>query len=296
LSHYWESLRKKLSRDIKSPAADRAFAKIKREHAVLADFLFPADVVAHLWNGDSDYERSNRILAALLEVAQRGPEPALGRDALWLSLWPGLDAAYRRISRHRFERQVEVAAALSAAFLDLVARQRLDRVTQVAATLVRSSARDAIAALRRERGHGSDGFRTRLDLSPDDFEAAPSLEQQFTDFAEYLKALGQIEAELAVEVFVFSETRAAAGARVGLGEEASHKRLVRAVRRLRAEIELRNVRIGERQRFPLLPDDETSTQQSPRRGETDDQQHVAEDRGTREAARSTGRVLAPAAE
>src|SRR5690606_24257308 len=90
-----------------------------------------------------------RVLGALVTMAQRREHPELASALLWLGLWPGLDAIYRRRLRFFIGEPDELAADLTGAFTELVARLDLGSVRRVAATLVLSTERDLMTRRKR---------------------------------------------------------------------------------------------------------------------------------------------------
>ncbi|HQG03873.1 MAG TPA: hypothetical protein PK838_06075, partial [Thermoleophilia bacterium] len=184
----------------------------------------------------------------------------LAATLLWLGLWPGLDAVYRRRLGHFSGEPDELVAELASAFTELVERLDLDAVHRVAATLVRSTQRDVMdhrkrawaAANHELEGEPNEPLR---DLEGDIWRASwfdkvsfqrwaatgnalPSL--SFDEDVAMLRAglvpvVGE-DADLLVAVLVLDETQREAGERLGLTHDAARKRFQRALRRLREHL------------------------------------------------------------
>jgi len=180
----------------------------------------------------------------------------LASALLWLGLWPGLDAVYRRRLKHFCFRREELVSELALAFTRLVERLALRPATRLAATLVRSTERDvlyerkrlwATEELTREAHAVSDDLMHR---PPEDRAAVrdwaascaapvPGLLPELTSHREpsalraWLKPVVGDDAELLVAVLVLEESRPEAGMRLGLSPDAARKRFARALGRAR---------------------------------------------------------------
>ena len=84
-----------------------------------------------------------------MTLVQRREHHELVSGLLWLGLWPGLDAVYRRRQRNFRGQPEELIAELADVFTGIIERLDLEVVHRVAATLVRSTARDLIDRRRR---------------------------------------------------------------------------------------------------------------------------------------------------
>ena len=96
-----------------------------------------------------DLDEKDRLLGVLVTLVQRREHHELVSGLLWLGLWPGLDAVYRRRQRNFRGQPEELIAELADAFTGIIERLDLEVVHRVAATLVRSTARDLIDRRRR---------------------------------------------------------------------------------------------------------------------------------------------------
>ncbi|MBC7174054.1 MAG: sigma-70 family RNA polymerase sigma factor [Polyangiaceae bacterium] len=256
----WEALHAGLDRSVRTLQADQAFQQAKHRHLALAGFDEPQKVVAHLTSKLGDLDEKDRILGTLVTLVQRREHHELASALLWLGLWPGLDAVYRRRLRHFLGEPDELVADLASVFTELVARLDLEAVHRVAATLVRSTERDVMAHRKRawaDDAHELNGEPNEplRDLEGDIFSASwfdkASLQRwaasgnvvpglSFDDDVAVLRAwLGPIvreDAELLIAVLVMDETQREAGARLGLSHDAARKRFQRALGRLREHL------------------------------------------------------------
>ena len=144
----WAALHSSLRAAVRSLQFDLEFHEAKRHHALLAAFSDPGRVIAYLHRHEGDLDEKDRLLGLLVHLAQRRQHRDLATTLLWLGLWPGLDAVYRRRLKY-FCDPDELVSELASAFVALVERLNLSTVTRVAATLVRSTERDVMAARKR---------------------------------------------------------------------------------------------------------------------------------------------------
>jgi len=256
----WEALHAGLDRSVRTLQADQAFQQAKQQHCALAAFDEPKKLVAHLTSKSGDLDEKDRVLGTLLRLVQRREHHELAAALLWLGLWPGLDAVYRRRLRHFLDQPDELVAELAEAFTSLVERIDLDVVHRVAATLVRSTERDVMERRKRrwaEANHGLEGelCEPLRDLDGDVVSASwfekaslqrwaasggelPSLsfEDDVAVLRAWLDPIVGVDAELLLAVLVLDETQREAGDRLGLSHEAARKRFQRALKRLREHV------------------------------------------------------------
>lgn len=256
----WEALHTGLDRSVRTLQADQAFQQAKQHHPALAGFDEPRKLVAHLTSKLGDLDEKDRILGTLVTLVQRREHHDVASALLWLGLWPGLDAVYRRRLRHFVDQPDELVAELAEAFTELVERLDLAVVHRVAATLVRSTERDVMDRRKRRwadvnHRHEGEPNEPLRDLEGDIFSASwfdkaslqrwaasdhdlPSL--SFDDDVAVLRAWLQpivgADAELLLAVLVLDETQREAGERLGLTHEAARKRFQRALGRLREHL------------------------------------------------------------
>ncbi len=261
----WEALHAGLGRSVRTLQADQAFQKAKLHHPALARFDQPHKLVEYLASKGGDRDEKDRILGVLVTLVQRREHHELASALLWLGLWPGLDAVYRRRQRHFRGEPDELVAELADAFTALVGRLDLDVVHRVAATLVRSTERDVVERRKRvwaEAPHlvEVDPFEpvrdhkdrivvaSRLDRAAREVWVASqaesqlgvaaglSFEEDVTALRTWLERVVGEDAELVLAVLVLDETQREAGKRLGLSHDASRKRFQRALAPLREHL------------------------------------------------------------
>ena len=256
----WEALHAGLDRSVRTLQADQAFQQAKQLHPALAGFDEPKKLVAHLTSKAGDLDEKDRIIGTLVTLVQRREHHEVASALLWLGLWPGLDAVYRRRLRHFRDQPDELVAELAEAFTALVERLDLTAVHRVAATLVRSTERDVMDHRKRrwaEVNHGLEGEPNEplRDLEGDIFSASwfdkaslqrwaasdhdlPSLsfEEDIAVLRAWLEPIVGPDAELLLAVLVLDETQREAGERLGLSHDAARKRFQRALGRLREHL------------------------------------------------------------
>ncbi|MBI5531804.1 MAG: sigma-70 family RNA polymerase sigma factor [Deltaproteobacteria bacterium] len=231
-------------------------------HETLRAFAEPGVLVSFLTSKGGDLDEKDRILSTLVTMVQRRQEQKLASALLWLGLWPGLDAAYRRRIKHFASRPAELVSEIADAFTSLVERLRFETVSRVAATLVRSTERDVMdrrrkvwseaARIRESKANplAFDEFIQDAEIGkvPVDHWTAPRMESVLgllpgLGFDQDVKALHAClepivgdDAELLVAVLVLEETQREAGERLGLSHDAARKRFQRALGRVRQHL------------------------------------------------------------
>ena len=246
---------------IRTLQAAQSFDEMKALQPELAGFGDPGALVAHLNQREGDLDGKDRLLAALVTLAQGRRHGELPGSLLWLGLWPGLDAAYRRRLRFFASDPQELVAEFGDVFVGLVHRLDLARVHRVAATLVMSTERDVMARRKRlwaearrirednAAGRVFDDFvlgsevnnvaldhwtvreESRLGLPP-----AASLEENLEQLRGVLTESVGDDAELLLAVLVLGQSQREAGARLGLSHDAARKRFQRALGRARTQL------------------------------------------------------------
>jgi DNA-directed RNA polymerase specialized sigma24 family protein len=252
----WEALHASLHRSLRTLQADQAFAAAKQHHPTLAPWSDPGALVSFLTGSRDEQDAKDHLLRALVRMAQGKESAQLGCAMLWLGLWPGLDAVYRR--RRPCGRDAdELVSELCDAFLSLIERLDLSSVRRVAATLVRSTERDLMD--RRKRAWAHDALVARGDialqeippvigragsarfLANEAFEGAPGQPSPAPDELRAIQGwLEQVvgeDAELVLSVLLLEETQREAGLRLGMSHDAARKRFQRALRHLRDSLE-----------------------------------------------------------
>jgi len=256
----WEALHVGLERSVRSLQAAQVFQQAKQQCPVLDGFDEPMKLLAHLTSKAGDLDQKDRILGSLVTLVQERQHHEVASALLWLGLWPGLDAVYRRRLRHFRDQPDELVAEMSEVFTVLVERLDLAVVHRVAATLVRSTERDVMDHRKRrwaEDTHGLEGEPNEplRELEGHIFSASwfdkvslerwaalgnelPSL--SFDEDVAVLRAqlwptVGA-DADLLLAVVALGETQREAGERLGLSHDAARKRYQRALRRLRQHV------------------------------------------------------------
>ncbi len=240
----WNSVRDYLERRTRTAEAVRRYHAVSYEHPVLERFGEPSAAVDFLTSREGDLDEKDRVLRALVRVAQDGGDAGLARDILWLGLWPGLDAIYRRHRRYFASELPELVSALALAFDSLVHRLDVRRGSRTAATLVWGAERDLRktyfgAAARWSRCVLEEPLRV-AELRDAEIDSATHPRRAFAIEARELEAelreLVGRDAELVLRVLVLEECPRDAAAQVGLSHSAARKRLERAVARIRREL------------------------------------------------------------
>jgi DNA-directed RNA polymerase specialized sigma24 family protein len=239
----WEGVHSSLVRSTITLQAEQDFRKVRAGERALARFESPSALISFLTDQEGDLDEKDLIYAALVRVIQsRGPTSDLATSILWLGLWPGLDAIYRR--NLRFFRSVhrapeDLVSEIGELLTSAVCRADLSRIHRPAATLVRNTERDLRERLRRtwaeEKSRADLPSDDRLDTDAPvpDIWASPSPHAGDTlSLERWLRTVAGIDAELLVAVLVYGETQKEAAARLGLTYEAARKKYRRAEKRL----------------------------------------------------------------
>lgn len=118
----WQALHEGLARQANTLDAHRKFNRERQRRIVLEPFEDPAALVDYLNSKGGDRDHKDRIYAALVEMAQAEEQVGLAMALLWLGLWPGLDAVYRRNLRHHLDDPGELVSELWDRFVIAVGR------------------------------------------------------------------------------------------------------------------------------------------------------------------------------
>lgn len=244
----WEALHAGLVRSVRTLKMEKTFNLARTDHAALAPFAEPGALIAFLHNRAGDRDQKDQLLGLLVAISQGPYEPTrreLASALLWLSLWPGLDAVYRRRLRLFLSDPDELVSEIVGAFTRLVEGLDLGSVRRVAATLVRSTERDLLESFARHHGE-STYLESATDIGPLADVTAPERPEselgllRGLTFDEELKALrawltplvGE-DTELLIGVLALDESQREAALRLGLSHEAARKRFQRALGRVR---------------------------------------------------------------
>jgi RNA polymerase sigma-70 factor (ECF subfamily) len=216
------------------------------------------DFLADSSGGPDRKDRKDLIYAELVCLARSGGAHAeLSRVLLWLGLWPGLDAIYRRNFKFHLGETDELVSELGAHFMRCVEHADLAQINWVAATLLKNTQRQLREARLKTVAHDSvldplpehDAAidpETELKPPPESiFNLPPGMDSDTA--IERLRALVRdlvkdqskhpdLDAELVIRVAIMGEDGREAGRNLGLTGDQGRKRYQRAIRRLRAAI------------------------------------------------------------
>lgn len=229
----WSSIHRSFTHSLNSLQANMAFQSARTRRSALAPFSEPGAVVAFLSDAGGDLDQKDNLLATLVTMAQEDAAGDLAMALLWLGLWRGLDGVFRRQQRRGVPPE-DLLSSLSAAFTIVVHRLDIDRVTRIAATLLRNTERRILY----ERERQSVGEAT-VELTPtgeldDCSEDAQLLDPDIARLRNWLTAVvGQCDAALLLRVVVLGDSYREAAADLGLSYENARKRTQRALARTR---------------------------------------------------------------
>ena len=244
----WQSLHTNLMQSSETLSLQDRYRSVRQSSGVLRPFPDPQTLLDHLHGDGGNPDQKNRVLATLVTVAQgSGPSHDCATVLLWLALWPGLDALYRRLLRHFSSNPEDLFSEITDRLTTGIDRLDLHRVRRIAATLIRNVERDIRRALRArwteaalrdempadevlagdQQAHvSSSGFLPFVDVDAEAAFIGALLE----------KWIGN-DAQLVVAVAITGETQNEAALRLGISHDAARKRYQRAIRRLRLRIE-----------------------------------------------------------
>jgi DNA-directed RNA polymerase specialized sigma24 family protein len=238
----WDDLRSQFLRTINTLEAGEEFRRAHRE--AMAAFPGPSALVAYLTTPGLDLDRKDAVYRELVGAVQANLEWAeLASAILWLGLWPGLDAVYRRrlkLFRHGADDPV---SALSLSFTSAVHRADLTRIRRIAATLVMNTERNLVDELGRgwrqgakEEGRDADYLEAaanEVQQRSGEFPNALSEGLALADLrTELLPVVGD-DTDLLLAVLVVGENQREAADRLGIKHGAARKRFQRALARAR---------------------------------------------------------------
>ena len=235
MSVHWASLHSDLLFRSSRLSFRERFRALARADPTLARLDTPDRVFDQLHGTTASQGARNDILRALI-LADRGDETDTAATVLLLALWPGLDAAHGRLRRYFRDRPDELAADLSGRATLQLRSLDLDRVTWIAATVLRNVERDIRRSLKRrwaERtkrsGDDVDDCAGTGPAQPDPHRSARELTELLTDH------LGHEDALLVTGVALLGFTRREAADSLGISYAAARKRYQRALEKLRGK-------------------------------------------------------------
>jgi len=196
-------------------------------------------------------------------VQAGGDDAELATTLLWLGLWPGLDATYRRRQRDFIKTPEALVSEIGTIFTTVVHGSDLGRINRVAATLVRNVEREVREGLKR--AWGEEARRASLPREDDDDVHESStgdlrrarrsfllrtrgvselgqppridVDADVTALRELLIDIVGDDADLVIGAAIYGESQREVGERLGLNHEVARKRFQTALRRLRTWIE-----------------------------------------------------------
>ncbi|CUW37094.1 putative DNA-directed RNA polymerase specialized sigma subunit [Magnetospirillum sp. XM-1] len=239
----WQQIQADFERTLTLHSSNTQFELLRREHPVLGRFVDTTAVLDHLHSRNGDPGDKDLILATLVAAAQRHRNDRdVATAMVWLGLWPGLDALYRRLWRFFRSDPNELASEIAGRFAMGMQRADLSRINRVAATLITNVERDIRDDLRRRWAEAA----TYEELpDPDEFASHASTSSSFglpagTDpdavagfVHRVLTDLIGNDADIVVAVVMMGEGQRDVADRLGLGYDAVRKRYQRALARLR---------------------------------------------------------------
>jgi RNA polymerase sigma-70 factor (ECF subfamily) len=241
---------------------------MRRRERALRRFADAGALLAYLHDAGGDRDEKDGIYAVLIDAARApGPDVEVALALVWLGLWPGLDAIYRRRLRDfiaKPSKPEELVSEIGARFTALVRGADLGRINRVAATLVLNVERDVYEALKRR---WADEAR-RADLPRDDDDdddeeetcgrrearTSPLLRTRDVselgqpprlDPEEDVEALRDLligivgrDADIVLGATVYGLSQREVAERLGLSHEVTRKRYQRAIDRIRRHFEV----------------------------------------------------------
>jgi DNA-directed RNA polymerase specialized sigma24 family protein len=238
----WDDLRNEFLRTINTLTAEEEFRGAHQE--ALAAFHGPSALIAYLASPGGDLDRKDSVYEGLVGAVQANVEwTELASAILWLGLWPGLDAVYRRRLKLFRQSPDEPVSVLSLSFTAAVRRADLSRIKRIAATLVRNTERNLVDEVRRgwrqtanEVGRDADRLeevanevQLRSGAPPD---ALPEGLALVVLRRELLPVVGD-DTDLLLAVLVLGENQREAADRLGIRHGTARKRFQRALARAR---------------------------------------------------------------
>lgn len=249
----WQALRSSLLRFVSTPMAHWHFNDMKQTQRELRRFGDAVELLDYLHcTEDDDLEAKDRVLGQLVTLVQGGGRGRpLGTSLLWLALWPGLDAVYRRAARYFTGTPEELLSELGLHFTASIHRADLGRIRRLAATLVYNVEREILTAqqrlwaeaeryqrlLERQQVKAGDSAAGDPELATrgiSEFGLPPGLstEEESAAIRRVLTLLVGGDADILVHAVIFGESQREIGERLGLTHAATRKRYQRAMARV----------------------------------------------------------------
>ena len=252
----WQAFRSDLMRSIDTLRARRQFEVVKRDRPEVRRFADVSALLDYLHTGPGDLDDKDRILAALVHAVHAGGDDTEVPEAiLWLALWPGLDALYRRLWRNFRDAHEDLVSEIAVHFTLAIHRADLTRIRRVAATLLRNVERDVRSTLQRAREErarlvelpdhddqhegrygGDPGFAGGPGLSAFGISPGSDADQETRQLRDRLFQEIGAHADLVVAVVIVGERPGEIADRLGISPEAARKRCQRALDCLRQRL------------------------------------------------------------
>lgn len=239
----WQSLHAKFAKSIETMATQTKFNALRQDWPELRCFPDHYALLDRLHDVSTGPEAKDVLLAALVTASQgtgRGRDLAV--TLMWLALWPGLDAMYRRLWRYFSSVPDDLVSEISERFTTALHRLDLNRVNRIAATLLRNIEREIRTGLRARwaetarRSDMPDEEHVFSDGEPASLFGLPTSSDTDTVvsmIAGLLTRLVGEDAGLVLAVVVLGDGQREIAGRLGLSHDAVRKRFQRAIHRLR---------------------------------------------------------------
>lgn len=224
MSSNWSALHAQLVRSVNRHSAMIHFVAIFPPDNPTRTFRDPAHLFGWLQARDVDAGAKNTVLAHLLRSANgKNKISGLATELLLLALWPGLC-----LIRHRLRplcRSFTLDADLVGGLCTCILAARPERITRVAATLLRNLERD----LRRDYIRNNQTMQSAVDLDA----VGHRLAQCEADRPEAILSAAQAtlgeDGVLLAAVHIAGFNQKEAAKQLGISHEAARKRCQRAL-------------------------------------------------------------------
>ena len=223
---------------------------IRRRFSLLLHFDEPIGLVDFLNAKTGDLNEKDLVYEILIKIIQaKGPEAETASTILWLGLWPGLDALYRRRLKYFLGDPEELTSSISSAFSTRIERMDLSRVQRLASTIVRSTERDVMYVRRRQWSE----LETRVgqtDDDPDPWDRSTKNESdslfgiltglstgvELAALRGCLLPISGDDTDLILTILFVGSSQKEAAEALGISHDAARKRYQRALDRIRENL------------------------------------------------------------
>lgn len=263
----WEETRSSLLSDIHATEANPMFTALRRGMSELAAFETIDAFLDFMHEPNGAADRKDRLLRELVHATRDGAARHLAWSLLFLALWPGLDAIYRRRLHHFLSDPDALVSEITVRFTEIVSSTDLSGVTRVAATFVMNLERDIKRRLHRERRTAMLRREVPEDerLGGEFVPRAPSRFEPFVtgptrpegvaeaEMAAAMKTVIGDDAEALLAVILDDESQRRFAERLGISEAAARKRWQRYVAKLAASLSHSACPPGVSPKGPRIP-------------------------------------------